>query len=190
MHLGELFRSNVASGTKLGKEAAKFMKRGELIPDEATLAMLEERLHAPDTQHGFLLDGLTRTLNQAQGVDDPLAMNSEKIDAALNFNISRDESFRPLVGRRVCKNDSSHVAHITYATPQEYGVCDVCDGPLYLREDDTRRVIGLRWDAWKGQSEPVVRKYGSEGLLVTISGTGTVASITERAITALDAYFG
>ncbi|MEV8064478.1 nucleoside monophosphate kinase [Streptomyces antimycoticus] len=190
VHIGDLFRSNVAGRTKLGMKVMKHMRRGELVPDEVTLGMVAERLQDPDTQHGFLLDGLPRNLNQAEAVDDLLATTSGKVDAVLNVDISREESFRRLVGRRVCRNDSSHVAHIMYATPHKYGICDVCNGPLYLREDDTRHTIGARWDVWHAQTEPVVRKYGAEGVLIPISGIGTVSDITERAITALNAYFG
>ncbi|MEU2588641.1 nucleoside monophosphate kinase [Streptomyces avermitilis] len=190
VYVGELFRSNVSGGTKLGKQAAKFMNRGQLIPDEVILGMLSERLSDPDTQHGFLLDGLPRNLNQAEAIDALLAQTSAKIDAALNIDVGRDEAFRRLVGRRICKNASSHLAHIMYSAPKQYGVCDLCGSPLYLREDDTRQVIGQRWDVWKAQSEPVVQKYGAEGILITISGVGTVSGITERATSALSAYFG
>ncbi|MFF8413760.1 nucleoside monophosphate kinase [Streptomyces omiyaensis] len=190
LHLGELFRDNIREGTRLGQKARRHIERGELVPDDVTLGMLEVRLQGRDTQHGFILDGVPRTLGQAEAVDKLLARTSEKIDAALNFEVGRDESFRRLVGRRVCKNDSSHVAHIMYAAPQKDGICDICSGPLYLREDDSRNVIASRWDAWKVQSELVVKKYGSERRLVTISGTGTVSSVTERAISALNAYFG
>jgi adenylate kinase len=190
VHLAELYRSNVAGRTSVGKKVYDYMNRGELVPDEVTLEMLADRLQAPDTQHGFILDGLPRNLNQAIAVDDLLATTSERIEAVLNFDISRDESFRRVVGRRVCKNDSSHLAHVTYATPQKYGLCDVCGGSLYLREDDSRDVVAKRWEVWKFQTEPVVQKYGAEGRLVTVSGIGTVSSVTERALTALNAYFG
>jgi adenylate kinase len=190
IHVGELYRSNIAGRTAVGKKLYDYMNRGKLVPDEVTLEMLADRLHAPDTQHGFILDGLPRNLSQAVGVDDLLASTSEGIEAALNFDISRDESFKRVIGRRVCKNDSSHRAHVTYATPQKYGRCDVCGGPLYTREDDSRHVIAKRWEVWKYQTEPVVQKYGAEGRLVTVSGIGTVSGVTERALTALYAYFG
>ncbi|WP_308280694.1 nucleoside monophosphate kinase [Streptomyces coelicoflavus] len=190
IHLGELYRSNIAGRTPVGKVVYGYMNRGELVPDEVMLEMLADRLRAPDTQHGFILDGLPRNLNQAIAVDDLLSATSEGIEAVLNFDISRDESFRRVIGRRVCKNDSSHLAHVTYATPQKYGRCDVCGGPLYTREDDSRDVVAKRWDVWKSMTEPVVQKYGAEGRLVTVSGIGPVSSVTERALTALNAYFG
>lgn len=190
VHLGELFRSNISGRTKIGKKAYSYLNSGELVPDEVTLEMLADRLQAPDTHHGFILDGLPRNLDQAVAVDDLLAATSQRIEAVLNLDIPRDEAFRRIVGRRICKNDSSHLAHITYATPQKYGLCDVCGGPLYTREDDSRHVVGKRWDVWKHQTEPVVQKYGAEGRLVTVSGIGTVSSVTEHAIAALNAFFG
>ncbi|BAU82998.1 adenylate kinase [Streptomyces laurentii] len=190
LHIGELFRSNIRDSTRLGRVARRHMERGELIPDEVTVGMLKARLQDSDTEHGFILDGVPRTLGQAEALDELLASRPARIDAALNFEVGRDESFRRLVGRRICKNDSSHVAHILYAAPQKYGSCDVCGGPLYLREDDSRNVIARRWDVWRSQSEHVVQKYGSERRLVTISGVGTVSTVTERAISALNAYFG
>ncbi|MEU3550567.1 nucleoside monophosphate kinase [Streptomyces longwoodensis] len=190
LHIGELFRTNIRGCTPLGQRAYEYMNRGELVPDEVTLGMLESRLQGPDTRHGFILDGIPRNRNQAEAVDELLARNSEKIDAALNFEVERDESFRRLVGRRICKNDSSHVAHIMLRPPQKPGICDICGGPLYLRDDDSRKVIAMRWDVWKTQSESVVQKYGAERRLVTVSGIGTVSSVTERAMSALNAYFG
>ncbi|MFG3034149.1 nucleoside monophosphate kinase [Streptomyces sp. NPDC048253] len=190
VNVGQMFRTNISARTKLGKRAYDFMHRGELIPDNLMLEMLADTLRSTDTGHGFLLDGMPRNLAQAELVEDLLTSTSGGIDAVLNFDVGRDEVFRRLVGRRICKNDSSHVAHIMYAAPLKYGTCDVCGGPLYLRDDDTRKVIGLRLEVWKSQSEPVVKKYGAEGRLVTISGIGTVPSVTERAVTALNAYFG
>lgn len=190
LHIGELFRSNIGGRTQLGRKAFQYMNRGELVPNEVTLGMLESRLQDSDTRHGFILDGIPRNLDQAEAVDELLARTSEKIDAALNFEVERDESFRRLVGRRICKNDSSHVAHIMLRPPRSPDVCDICGGPLYLRDDDSRKVIAMRWDVWKAQSESVVQKYGAERRLVTVSGTGTVSSVTERAMSALNAYFG
>ncbi|MFD5519622.1 nucleoside monophosphate kinase [Streptomyces sp. NPDC127066] len=190
LHIGELFRINISGHTKLGRKAFRYMNRGELVPDEVTLGMLESRLRDPDTRHGFVLDGFPRNLDQAVAVDELLTRTSENIDAALNFEVGRDESFKRLVGRRICKNDSSHVAHIMLKPPRKPDICDICGGPLYLRDDDSRKVIAVRWEVWKAQSESVVQKYGAERRLVTVSGTGTVSSVTERAMSALNAYFG
>ncbi|MFE4579434.1 nucleoside monophosphate kinase [Streptomyces chartreusis] len=190
LSLGDLFRTNIRDATKLGVQAKGYIDRGKLVPDEVTLGMVAARLEDPDTQHGFILDGIPRNLDQARVLDELLATTSEQIDAALTFDVGQDESFRRIVGRRVCKQDSSHVAHITYTPPQKPGICDVCGGPLYTRADDTRRVIAMRWDVWKAQSASVVQKYGAEGRLVTVSGTGSVSDVTRRAISALNAYFG
>ncbi|MGW3623207.1 nucleoside monophosphate kinase [Streptomyces sp. NPDC000880] len=190
VHLGDLYRKNIIEGTDLGVKVKSFIEAGLLIPDEIVLGILSERLADPDVHGGFLLDGVPRNLVEAEMIDEILALEAKRVDVALDFEIPREEAFKRLVGRRICTRDSSHVAHLAYAAPKRYGVCDVCGGDLALRADDSRRVIGQRWDVWNDVRKPIIQKYRGEGRLVTISGLGTIPDVTARAISALAEHFG
>ncbi len=136
---GDLFRANISRQTDLGKLAKSYMDRGELVPDEVTIAMAKDRMEQPDAKNGFLLDGFPRNVKQAEALDEMLRTEGMKLDAVLDLEVPEEEVVKRIAGRRVCRNDSAHVFHVSYKPAKQEGVCDVCGGELYQRDDDSRR---------------------------------------------------
>ena len=184
---GDIFRANVSQGTPLGKEARKFMDAGDLVPDEITVGMVRDRLAEDDTRKGFLLDGFPRNVPQAQTLDDLLLSAGTPLDVILELVVDDDEVVRRLSGRRTCRN-CGHVWHVDFDPPSVEGVCDICGGELFQRDDDKPETIRHRLDVYYEQTAPLVSYYAEEGFLTGIDAMGPVDDVTERAITALRRY--
>jgi adenylate kinase len=184
---GDLFRANISQGTQLGKQAKAYMDAGNLVPDEVTIGMAKDRMEQPDAEGGFLLDGFPRNVSQAEALDDMLKAESMKLDAVLDLEVPEDEVVKRIAGRRVCRNESSHVFHVTYSPPKNDGVCDACGGELYQRDDDRENTVRKRLEVYHTQTEPIIDYYRAQGLVVTISALGKVEDVTGRAMAALRA---
>jgi adenylate kinase len=175
---GDIFRANLKAGTPLGQEAKSFMDRGELVPDSVTNAMIKDRLTHDDVANGFLLDGFPRNVVQAEVLRAILAEQKSPLDAVLELNIADSEIIERLSSRLTCRGCGA-------PAPATAQACAACGGELYQREDDKAEVIARRLEVYNEQTAPIISFYRSEGLLITISATGAVAEITERATTAL-----
>jgi adenylate kinase len=175
---GDIFRANLKAGTPLGQEAKSFMDRGELVPDSVTNAMVKDRLTHDDVASGFLLDGFPRNVVQAEVLRAILAEQKRPLDAVLELNIADSEIIERLSNRLTCRGCGAPAPATTQA-------CAACGGELYQREDDKAEVIARRLEVYNEQTAPIISFYRSEGLLITISATGAVSEITERATTAL-----
>ncbi|MEU8585552.1 adenylate kinase [Streptomyces sp. NPDC048664] len=182
---GDLFRANISKQTELGKLAKSYMDRGELVPDEVTIAMAKDRMEQADARGGFLLDGFPRNVSQAEALDDMLKGEGMKLDAVLDLEVPEDEVVKRIAGRRICRNDSAHVFHVSYQAPKTDGVCDVCGGELYQRDDDSEDTVRTRLEVYHTQTEPIIDYYKAQGLVVTISALGKVEEVTARAMEAL-----
>lgn len=182
---GDIFRANVSSGTPLGVQAKAFMDRGDLVPDDVTIAMVRDRLQEPDAVGGFLLDGFPRTVPQAEVLDDILRETADtKLDVVLELVVDDDEVIRRLSGRRTCRT-CNHIWHVDFDPPQVPGVCDIDGGELYQRDDDKAETIANRLAVYAESTAPLVAYYAERGLLVGIDATGPVDDVTQRAIDAL-----
>jgi adenylate kinase len=182
---GDLFRANISRQTELGKLAKSYMDAGNLVPDEVTIAMAKDRMEQPDAENGFLLDGFPRNVSQAEALDELLETETMQLDAVLDLEVPEDEVVKRIAGRRICRNDSSHVFHVTYKQPAKEGVCDVCGGELYQRDDDSEETVRTRLEVYHTQTEPIIDYYKAQGLVVTISALGKVEDVTTRAMEAL-----
>ncbi|MEU6664600.1 adenylate kinase [Streptomyces sp. NPDC046727] len=182
---GDLFRANISQQTELGKLAKSYMDAGNLVPDEVTIAMAKDRMEQPDAENGFLLDGFPRNVSQAEALDELLRTEGITLDAVLDLEVPEDEVVKRIAGRRICRKDSSHVFHVSYNAPAKEGVCDVCGGELYQRDDDREETVRTRLEVYHTQTEPIIDYYKAQGLVVTISSLGPVAEITQRALEAL-----
>ncbi|MEU7300753.1 adenylate kinase [Streptomyces sp. NPDC007189] len=182
---GDLFRANISQQTELGKLAKSYMDRGDLVPDTVTIAMAKDRMEQPDAEKGFLLDGFPRNVQQAEALDELLETEGITLDAVLDLEVPEDEVVKRIAGRRICRNDSSHVFHVTYSPPKKEGVCDVCGGELYQRDDDSEDTVRTRLEVYHTQTEPIIDYYKAQGLVVTISSLGPVDEITQRALDVL-----
>jgi adenylate kinase len=187
---GDLFRANISQGTELGKQAKAYMDAGKLVPDEVTIGMAKDRMEQPDAANGFLLDGFPRNVSQAEALDEMLKAEGMKLDAVLDLEVPEDEVVKRIAGRRICRNDSSHVFHVTYKQPKSEGVCDVCQGELYQRDDDSEETVRKRLEVYHTQTEPIIDYYKAQGLVVTISALGKVEEVTGRAMEALGSKVG
>lgn len=179
---GDLFRANISQGTPLGLQAKEFMNAGHLVPDEVTIGMAEDRMRQDDAAQGFLLDGFPRNIGQAEALDAFLSAHGLKLDAVLDLEVPEDEVVKRIAGRRICRNDSSHVFHAEYSRPEKEGVCDECGGQLYQREDDSEETVRKRIAVYHSETEPIIDYYKKQGLVTTISALGAVNEVTERAM--------
>ncbi|MBT2402460.1 MULTISPECIES: adenylate kinase [unclassified Streptomyces] len=182
---GDLFRANISQGTELGKSAKSYMDAGELVPDSVTIGMAKDRMEQPDAANGFLLDGFPRNLSQAEALDDILKAAGLSLDAVLDLEVEEDEVVKRIAGRRICRKDSAHVFHVTYAPPKADGVCDVCGGELYQRGDDSEATVRNRLAVYHTETEPIIDYYKAQGLVSTIPALGEVKDVTQRAMDAL-----
>jgi len=181
---GDIFRANLKNGTELGKKAQSFMDRGELVPDSVTNEMVKDRLGNNDVAGGFLLDGFPRNTNQAQVLDQILIEKKMPLDAVLELKIDNAEIIKRLSGRRTCQGCGVS-SHVEFEKPKVAGVCDICQGALYQREDDKEEVLTRRLDIYSEQTMPIIKYYEKFGLLKNISALGDVTEITDKAIAAL-----
>jgi adenylate kinase len=182
---GDIFRANIAAKTPLGQSAKAYMDAGELVPDQVTIDIVRDRLQQPDAAAGFLLDGFPRTVPQAEVLEAMLKEFGTPLDAVLMMNVDEDEVVRRLSGRRICRN-CNHVWHVDFDPPAQEGVCDICGGELFQRDDDLPDTVRRRLQVYHAETAPIVDFYESRGLLVRIGATGSVDEVTHRAISALE----
>jgi len=181
---GDIFRDNVSHGTALGRQAQGYMERGDLVPDEVTIAMVTDRLADDDTGAGFLLDGFPRNVPQAETLEKMLSAVDTRLDVVLELVVDDDEVVRRLSGRRTCRR-CGRVWHVAFDPPSRPSICDDCGGELFQRDDDREETIRHRLEVYQQQTAPLVAFYADEGILLGIDATGPVDEITERALSAL-----
>jgi adenylate kinase len=181
---GDIFRYNVTSNTGLGRKAKEFMDRGDLVPDEVTVAMVRDRLAEDDAQEGFLLDGFPRNVPQAETLKKMMLEFDARLSVVLELVVDEDEVVRRLSGRRTCRR-CERVWHVLYDPPARNGICDDCSGKLFQRDDDSEDTIRHRIEVYAEQTSPLVSFYADENILIGIDATGPVEEITSRAMAAL-----
>lgn len=178
---GDVLRQAVREGTPLGRKAKEYMDRGDLVPDDVILGIVGDALAKPDYQRGVILDGVVRTLPQAEGLKKVLAGLNRKLDAVLSFDIDNDEIVQRLGGRTVCEK-----CQTPYTGRSAGDTCDKCGGTLVRRKDDEPDAIRNRLKVYDQQTAPVFDWYSSNGTrMATVKAVGTVAEVTKRALKAL-----
>ncbi|WP_242888852.1 adenylate kinase [Actinomadura litoris] len=180
---GDIFRANVSGGTELGRQARQYMDRGDLVPDEVTIAMVRDRLGEDDARDGFLLDGFPRNVPQAETLKKILAEWDTRLDMVLELVVDEDEVVRRLSGRRTC-DKCGRIWHVDFDDKQD-DICDDCGGHLFQRDDDKEEVVMHRLEVYRHDTAPLVQFYADEDILVGIDATGPVEEVTKRALTAL-----
>jgi adenylate kinase len=181
---GNLFRENLRQQTELGRVARNYMDRGELVPDEVTDAMVEQRLALPDTGEGFILDGFPRSVAQAHALAEILGRLRRGLAAVLYIRVSDAAIVARLSARLVCRKCEASY-HLHFQPPRQPGRCDICAGELYQRADDNPDTVRARLVTFHRQTEPLIAFYAAAGLLRTIAGEGAPAAITDACLTAL-----
>lgn len=174
---GDLFRAAVRDDTKIGKDAAAYMSRGELVPDAITIGMLLERLGRKDATPGAVLDGFPRNREQAAALDGALAARGARVERAILIEVPADELVRRLSGRWICRKEG-HVYNERKHPPRVDGVCDIDGSALYQRDDDRPETIRARLALQLGALGEVIAYYRERGVLSTVDGTQTVPAVT------------
>ena len=175
---GDIFRAAVKEGTPMGTKAKEYMDKGELVPDDVVVGVVEERLAKPDLDGGFMLDGFPRTLPQAESLDNIMAKLSKGIDHAVLVDVPDGELMKRLTGRRTCRNsDCGKMYHVMFNPPKKEGICDACGSELYQRDDDSEATIRERLNVYAEQTAPLIDYYDKKGLLRKVAGVGPIDDI-------------
>jgi adenylate kinase len=173
---GDLFRDNLGRKTELGLLAKSYMDRGALVPDDVTVRMVVERLSRPDCAKGAILDGFPRTLNQAGALDNTLAGRGQRVAAALLIQVRDEEVVRRLTARRTCRKCGA-VYNLVSDPPHIDGVCNVCGGELYQRDDDNPETVHNRLYTYYKETAPLIGYYFAKGLLVEVDGERSIEDV-------------
>lgn len=166
---GDIFRANIKNGTELGKEAKTYMDQGLLVPDELTVKILLDRVAQEDCTPGYVLDGFPRTIPQAQVLEDALDKLGEKIDYAINVDVTDENIIHRMSGRRACLSCGA-TYHLEHIPPQKEGICDYCGQELVLREDDKPETVKNRLQVYHKQTQPLIDFYSNRGVLKMVDG--------------------
>jgi adenylate kinase len=177
---GDMFREHVSRGTPLGLRAKAIMERGELVPDDLVLSMVEERISRLDCADGFILDGFPRTLPQAQRLDEILGRCKVQ-PLVVHFVVDQNQLIRRLTGRRTC-GICGEIYNIYDHPPKVAGRCDRDGGELVQRPDDREEVIAERLAAYERQTRPLVEYYRGRGVLKDVDGMAPPDAVTENVL--------
>lgn len=166
---GDIFRKNISEKTPLGIEADKYISKGDLVPDEVTVPMVEDRLTWEDAKNGVILDGFPRTIEQAEKLDEMLSKKGEKVDLVVNLVTPKEELIDRMLTRRVCTNQECKTTYnIKLNPPKQEGICDKCGSPLKQRADDSDpEAIKRRLEIYEEKTSPLVEYYNEKGVLKT-----------------------
>jgi len=173
---GDMFRSAIKEGTTLGKKAKEFMDEGNLVTDEVTIGIVEERLQKDDCKDGFLLDGFPRTIAQAEALDSLLSSMNRRIDHVLHIDVPEENLVERLTGRRICPSCGA-TYHVLYNPPKEEGKCDNDNSELIQRDDDQPETVKNRLAVNIKQTQPLLDFYQEQGYLKTINGNQDIDDV-------------
>ena len=183
---GDLLRAAVTQHTPLGKEAKQFMDRGDLVPDNVVIGLVEEKVGTPECAKGFILDGFPRTVPQADTLGTLLTTKELSLDRVVHFVIPREEVINRLSGRRSCSQCPA-VFHVEFVPPKRDGVCDECGGELVQRRDDRKETVESRLTVYEEQTPPLIDYYRKNNVLAELNGSGSVDDVQERLVALLSA---
>ena len=181
---GDIFRANIKGGTELGQKAKSYIDKGELVPDEVTIGMLLDRIAQDDCKNGYVLDGFPRTIPQAESLTDALKTQGDKIDFALNIDVTDEAIIERMSGRRACPKCGA-TYHIVYAAPKTENICDKCGTELIIRSDDKPETVKDRLNVYHQQTEPLIAYYKAAGVLREVNGTQELPKVFEDVVAIL-----
>ena len=180
---GDLFRCHLGKGTALGLRVKEYINKGELVPDDVTLKIILDKVMSIPDDEGFILDGFPRTTHQANALEKKLAAEARILDKVVHLDVSEPELLRRLGGRYICR--SCRAPH-AIGEGEEGKKCDNCGGELYQRDDDAPVAVKKRIEVYNEQTIPVLDFYRDRGVLVDISGDGTVDEVNKQVLAALN----
>ena len=179
---GNILRAAVKNGTPTGLKAKAFMDAGQLVPDEVIIGIISERLQEADCKNGYILDGVPRTIAQAEALEKAGIL----FDAVVSIEISDETIMNRMSGRRVCESCGASY-HVVAVPPKIEGVCDRCGGKLVQRKDDAPETVKSRLDVYHQETEPLKAFYEKRGLLKTVENQNTVEATTAAILKVLEA---
>lgn len=182
---GDMFREHLGRGTELGLRARAYMDRGELVPDEIVVAMIEQRIANADCAHGFILDGFPRTVAQAEALDRMLGRAGLPEPLVVHVKVDSSLILRRLTGRRMCKV-GGEIYNVYDRPPKTPNRCDHDGGELVQRNDDREEVIKERLAAYEEHTQPVVAYYRQRGLVQDLDGSGAPEAVTRTLFEVID----
>ena len=172
---GDIFRKHIKEGTELGKLADSYISKGQLVPDDVTIDLVENRLKDADVQNGIILDGFPRTVKQAEALDNILEQEEKKVDIVINLTTPEEEIIERIVNRRVCSNpDSKTIYNLVLNPPKQEGICDKCGHELVQRKDDNIDTVKSRLDNYFKVTSPLVEYYEKKGNLYSAVVSKTI----------------
>lgn len=172
---GDIFRKNIKEGTELGNLAEQYISKGQLVPDEVTIGIVEDRLKEDDVKNGIILDGFPRTVKQAEELDKMLEKEGKKVDIVINLTTPEEEIIERIVNRRVCSNqECKTVYNVLLNPPKQEGICDKCGEELIQRKDDTEETVKARLKSYMELTNPLVEYYEKQGKLYSALVSKTV----------------
>jgi adenylate kinase len=175
---GDMLRAAVAEGSPVGKQVDEIMKRGDLVPDDLMVAIIEERIKKPDCATGYILDGFPRTVSQAESLDKMLKKHNLALDHIFYLDVDEESVVERFAGRRVAPK-SGRTYHVRFNPPKVNGVCDTSGEALVQREDDKEDVVRHRLKVYREQTAPVLEYYRKQGRLETVDGMQPVEKVYE-----------
>ncbi|HHU71338.1 MAG TPA: adenylate kinase [Clostridiales bacterium] len=178
---GDIFRANIKNNTELGNKAKVYMDQGLLVPDELVVDLVVDRFKNPDCANGYVLDGFPRTIPQAEALDKALANNQDAVEYAIDVDVPDEVIIDRMAGRRACLNCGATYHTITIP-PKKEGICDICDSPLVLREDDKPETVKKRLTVYHEQTQPLIEYYSNKGILKSVDGTKTMDEAFEEVV--------
>ena len=183
---GDILRKSRAEGTPMGKEAARYMDAGELVPDSVVVGIVEERVAESDAQAGYILDGFPRTIEQATALDEMLSARGEAIDLVLSLEVPDALIVGRVTGRRTCGSCKA-MFHLEFNPPAIADTCDHCGAaPLVQRADDKEETVKQRLEAFHGQTAPLKAYYRERDLVRDVDGVGEIGVVFERLMGAIN----
>ncbi len=171
---GNILRAAVKNGTPVGLQARSYMDAGKLVPDQVIIGIIAERLEEPDCEKGYILDGVPRTIAQAEALEGA----GIEFDCVLDIEVPDEEIRHRMIGRRACPVCGA-TYHLEAAPPKREGVCDNCGGTLTLREDDKPETVQSRLSIYHGQTEPLKKFYEERGILKVVPFQPTIEATTQ-----------
>ncbi|MBL8080792.1 MAG: adenylate kinase [Anaerolineales bacterium] len=181
---GDIFRENIKNGTPLGRLADTFISKGQLVPDDVTIAMLRERFTQSDCKNGTILDGFPRTPTQADELEILLNSLGGRVNLVLFITAPVESLIERLAGRWTCKA-GGHIFHESFNPPKKKGVCDIDGSELFQRDDDKAETVLNRIEIYKKQTSPLIQYYTERGLLVEINGFESIEKVSAQVMAAV-----
>lgn len=179
---GNILRAAVKEGTKMGLEAKAYLDSGSLVPDPVIIGIIKERLTQPDCQNGFILDGVPRTVAQAEALEEM----GVRIDKVVDFEVADEVIMQRLSGRRVCSTCGASY-HVQHKPSRQPDLCDRCGGALIVRKDDEPETVKDRLRSYHELTEPLIEFYRERGKLVVVEAQDSISATCEALIKALEA---